>query len=370
MGILLFFVVLAVLVLSHEFGHFIVAKLSGIRVDEFGFGFPPKLIGINKGETEYTFNLIPFGGFVKIFGEEENEEFVHAGMEEKKRSLTGKSRKIQAAVISAGVIFNLILAWFLISVGFMVGTTIVAGSVSEKYVLTDTHIILTQVFPDTPASSAGLEAGDEIIYLVTDKDALQGENITVENIQNFISVNEGNNIFVGYKRDEKPVAVVSVVPISGIIEGHAAMGISLDKAGFLKLPFLNSLYEGFILTSKITYNMIISLADFFYGFFTGESSLKSVSGPVGLVSIVSDVSKEGIVKLLNLVSLISINLAVLNMVPFPALDGGRLFILLIEGIRRKPLNPKITNTINVFGFFILLGFMFAVTYSDIMKLFF
>lgn len=370
MSILLFFIVLAILVLTHEFGHFIVAKLSGIRVDEFGFGFPPKLFGYKKGETEYTLNLIPFGGFVRIFGEEENEEFVHADEKTKERSLYGKPRYIQAAVMAAGVTFNVLLAWFLISTSLFMGTPVAVSSLSDGLTASNINLTLTEILPNTPAEEAGLRVGDAIIYLNRNGVILTGKDLGVDSAIKFIAESAGSKLLVGYKRDGGEIAVASVVPVSGIVDGRAATGVSFDMVGTLKLSFLRSFMEGADLTIRLAYEMVVGLIDFFFGFFTGVSSLKNVAGPVGLAGIVGDASKLGLSHLMNIMALISINLAVLNIAPFPALDGGRLAVLLFEGATKRTLNPRITGTINTIGFLALISLMFVITYSDIVKIIF
>src|SRR3989338_1767774 len=158
MNILIFFIILLILVLVHEFGHFFAAKKFGIRVDEFGFGFPPKLFGIKKGETEYTFNLLPIGGFVKIFGEDPNRE----------KSFVHKAKWKQATVLFAGVFANFLLAWFLFSVGFMSGMPASVGSVPDAN-LTDVSLVVLSVAPNSPASKSGLKSGDKIVSIQNDK---------------------------------------------------------------------------------------------------------------------------------------------------------------------------------------------------------
>ena len=151
MSIFIFIVILVVLILAHEFGHFIVAKAAKIRVDEFGIGFPPKILSFGRGETKYTLNLFPIGGFVKIFGEDgTNEKMTDA---EKKRSFAGKGKLVQAAVVAAGVLFNIILAWFLISASFTAGFTASSRSVAPGVPFQETKLIISDVVPNSPAEN-------------------------------------------------------------------------------------------------------------------------------------------------------------------------------------------------------------------------
>lgn len=371
MSLLIFFIVLAVLVLSHEFGHFIVAKLNGIRVDEFGFGFPPKLFGIKKGETEYTFNLIPFGGFVRIFGEDDLGELSPSDTKDMKRSLASQPKRVQAAVMFGGVFFNFLLAWFLISGSITLGAPVSIDSLPERLQAKDVKLAIVGVMPDSPAFRSGLSPGDEILYVTSHIETLQGDDLKMDRVQDFISTNGGKDVFIGYKRvGSETTATAQVIPVPGIVPGKNAIGVSLGMVGTLKLPFYKSIFEGFIITARLVVDMVIGLSNFIYGFFVGESSIESVSGPVGMVKIVGDASRVGIVAFMNIIALISINLAVLNLIPFPALDGGRLLFLFFEYLKGSPIDPKVAGALNALGFLLLLSFMAVVTYSDILKAFF
>lgn len=370
MSLLLFFIVLAVLILSHEFGHFIVAKFFGVRVDEFGFGFPPRLFAKKIGETEYSLNLIPFGGFVKIFGEDETDEYIKNPEKDKSRSLLNKSKKIQAAVIVAGVFCNFLLAWFLLSTSITLGTKVSVSSLPERLQVADAKLTITYVLPNSPADKAGLKQGDEIIYLASLEESVQDDALVVKRVQDFMAENENDSIFIGYIRGVGPAKVATTTPIAGIVLGRGAIGMSFDTVGTLKLPFYRAFFESFIITVRLAGEMVMGLIDFIYGLFTGSSSVADVSGPVGMVGIVGEAGRRGIVDLLNMMALISLNLAVINMIPFPALDGGRLLFLLVEFFKGKPINNKTTATLNAIGFILLISLMFIVTYSDVAKILF
>ncbi|MDO8493680.1 MAG: M50 family metallopeptidase [bacterium] len=382
MTFLIFVIILAVLVLSHELGHFLVAKLFGIRVDEFGFGFPPKIFSRKYGETTYSLNLLPLGGFVKIFGEDPTHEVLDKNHVDFNRSLYHKPRYIQAAVIVAGVLFNLILGFAMLSGGFMAGLPVPAGFTELGPKPEDSKLIITGILKDSPAELAGLKTGYNIVFLSTKDSSIQ--IMDPEKVSEFISINKNKEVFVGYKiplesglladiglgpLDFKPeTKTISIVPKEGIISGRAGIGISMDLVGILKLPFFQALYAGATGAYYLFTNTLSGLYQFVAGLFSGESVGMSVSGPVGLVGVVGSAAHFGLAYLLALTALISINLAVLNLVPFPALDGGRLFLILVESVIRKPLDPKIVNTLNVGGFVILLCLMIFVTYGDIVKL--
>lgn len=382
MAVLIFLIILAVLVLSHEFGHFITAKMFGIRVDEFGFGFPPKVFSFRRGETVYSFNLLPFGGFVKIFGEDPTGEVISKQHKDSKRSLYHKPRYVQAAVIVAGVIFNMILGWVMLSGGFMAGLPVPAGFTPLGPKTEDSKLLITEVLKDSPADLAGLKSGYNITYLATNDDSVQ--NITPEEVSKFIASNNEEKIFIGYKTPANKGVLSGiglgpleyntdtntaiVIPKTGVIGDRPGIGISMDLVGILKLPLFSALYAGALGAVSLFINTATGLLSFVAGIFSDGSSAVSVSGPIGLIGVVGDAAGFGFAYIMALTALISINLAVLNLVPFPALDGGRLFFLIIESIIRKPLNSKVVNALNVGGFVILLGLMVFVTIGDILKL--
>lgn len=363
MSIILFLVILVILIVSHEFGHFIVAKIAKIRVDEFAFGFPPRLWSIKKGETEYAINALPFGGYVKIFGENPDEESLRGP--EHKRSLVTQPKWVQAAVISAGVVFNIILAWLLLSLGFMIGfPTSLGGSDFEKYAQ-DTALTITSVMQKAPADMAGLKVGDKIVSLSSDKDILGV--VSPDSVKAFIESHEEKSLNLSYKRNDSTFQT-TITPRAGVIENKAAIGISMDMIGIVKLPVHKALWEG----AKNTWFLLDETARGLYGMIKnaviGQGSLASVTGPVGIVKMVGDASSLGFVYLIGFTALISINLAIVNLIPIPALDGGRLLFIIIEAIKRSPIKPKIANTVNTIGFALLMILMVVVTYHDIVRI--
>ncbi len=365
MNILLFFIILLVLVIVHEFGHFFSAKKFGIRVDEFGFGFPPKLFGIKKGETEYTFNALPIGGFVKIFGENPDEE--NTTGPDKDRSFVNKPKWQQAVVLFAGVFANFLLAWLLFSFGFMSGLPSSVGSDVGKYEIKDVHLVVVSVMPDSPAFEAGLKSGDKIVRVGSGEDSIS--EINPETMKSFIVSHGEKEVEIGYVRGKAEEATLTVIPASDSELGTPVIGISMDLIGMAKLPILPALWEGMKLNINVTKGTVVGLYTLIADSIRGQGSFELVTGPVGMVGIVGDAYQFGFVYLLSFAALISINLAIINLLPFPALDGGRLFFLLIEKIKGSRINPKFANTANMTGFAILMILMLAVTYHDIVKLF-
>jgi len=353
---------LAVLVLVHELGHFLVAKWSGIRVDEFGIGFPPRLFRLwKRGETEYTVNALPFGGFVKIFGENPDEDSI-SGVDSA-RSMINKPRYIQALVLVAGVTFNFIFAWLLISLGFMIGLPASLGTTAGE--VRDANLVITNVVSGSPAEKAGMKAGDNIISIYTSASRLV--EMSPENVADFITSNPAEITFETKRKEDNKKA--NVTPVDGVVGGKKAIGISMDMVGIVSLPIHKAFFEGGKTTLELTKNTVIGLVGFISNAFLGKANLGDVTGPVGIVGIVGDATSLGFVYLLSFSAFISINLAVINLLPFPAIDGGRLLFVAIESIKRSRINPKVTNTLNAIGFILLILLMLAVTISDVIKLF-
>lgn len=362
MTIFLFFLILAVLVLVHEAGHFSVAKLFKIRVDEFGFGFPPRLLSFLRGETRYSINLIPFGGFVKIFGEDPTEEIKDGDAH---RNFSRKPRIVQAFVLVAGILGNFLLAWVLISAGFMVGMPAPAEG-QWGVPVTNTTLTIVEVLSDSPAARAGLEAGDKIRSLAEGARSLTSPS--PDSASAFVAQTEHGVIRVSVERGGAPL-LFDVVPTSTLIKDKLAIGIAMDMMGVVQLPIPRAIFEGVKITVLLSVEVARSLAVFVRDAFAGDANLKNLAGPVGIAGLVGQTRAEGVAPLLSLAALISINLALINLIPFPALDGGRLLFVAIEAVRRKAIPPKIAQTVNAIGFAILLIFMAFITYHDIARLF-
>ncbi len=371
MSILIFVIILLVLVLAHEFGHFFTAKKFGIRVDEFGFGFPPKLFGFKKGETEYTFNLLPLGGFVKIFGESPDENDLSGP--DASRSFVSKPKWQQAIVLGAGIFANFLLAWLLLSIGFMSGLPSSVNTENKNLTVTDVNLVVVSVSPDSPAMKSGLKTGDKIVSLgyvnPTKPEEMEDvKDINPNTLKEFVVAHGDKEITLGYIRGKnKEFGVAKITPET--TNGTPAIGISMDQIGTAKLPIIQAFYEGGKLTISVTKATALGLYGLIADGIKGKGSFASVTGPVGMVGIVGDAYEFGFVYLLSFAALISVNLGIINLIPFPALDGGRLFFLLIEKIKGSPITPKIANTANMIGFGILLLLMAVVTYHDIVKLF-
>jgi regulator of sigma E protease len=377
MTIVLFIIVLALLILTHEVGHFVTAKWAKIRVDEFGLGLPPKIWGKKFGETTYSINWLPIGGFVKIFGEDPNEE--NTTGPDSARSFVHRPKWIQALVLVAGVTLNLVLAWFLISVNLGIGMPVGLEGLPSGLNIKNEALTVVNVLKDSPADKAGLEVGDQLISLSAgDK---KTDKLSVEAVHDFTKQFPGEPIKVEFLRPDDGLlkatqrpssghSFANVVPKQGLgSDGGAAIGIATQKIGLVSASWWRAPFYGLFFTYHLIVNTFLAFGSFFSGLFVdSHSALGAIAGPIGIYSLVSDASRLGFVYLLNFVALISINLAILNLLPFPALDGGRLLFVAIEAIIRRPINPKIANTLNMIGFALLILLMLIIAVSDIFKL--
>ena len=380
---IIFLIMLAALVFVHELGHFALAKWVGARVDEFALGFPPKLFSWKVGETVYAINAVPFGGYVKILGEDAEEEgdgiATGANAADSERSLARKSRGAQIAVMIAGISANVIFAAILLSLAFFVGMP----ASSDNYFnapVSNPRISIVSVTPDSPAAKAGLAAGDAIVSVSGAAGIITGNALSIQSIQDAIE-NASGSIAISYISDKDyssaidpaKVKTVAVGAVSGITDGHQAIGIGMDDVGIIKLSFFAAIAAGVKGTFYMVVNTVEGLAMFFAGFFTSHSgfknSLSQVSGPVGIAKMVGEARSFGFAYLLSFTALISINLAIINALPLPALDGGRIAILIIEAIIRRPLNPRAVNLTHTVGFALLILLMLVITANDILKLF-
>ncbi len=366
MTILLFIIILLALVLVHEFGHFIIAKKSGIRVDEFGVGFPPKLWSKKLGETEYSVNALPLGGFVKIFGEDPNDESLSGP--DKARSFVHKPKYIQAAVLLAGIAFNIIAAWPILAAAYMIGLPSSIEGAPKGAEIKDIALIVTTILPDSPAEREQLRPGDKILSLSLGDQKI--ENPTPEQLQEFTQAHVGEEIIFALERSKEPLEA-TLMPQKGLLADNpekAAVGIAMDQVGIVSLPVHRALWEGAKLTTMLTKDTTFGLAYFFGSIFEGNADLSQISGPVGIAGVVGDASEMGFSYVLIFTALISINLGLINLLPIPALDGGRILFLIIEIIKGSPIKPKIANAIHSISFALLILLILIVTYSDIMKL--
>ncbi|MCA9358854.1 site-2 protease family protein [Candidatus Kaiserbacteria bacterium] len=369
MSIILFLLVLFVLVLVHEWGHFIVAKKTGMRVDEFGIGFPPKLFSVKKGETEYTFNALPIGGFVRIWGEngDEQSSTTEGGQVEAvdySRSFSHRPKWAQALVLIAGVTMNILFAWFLFSLTYMIG---VPTAVDEAVATDSAELYIAGVLPDSPASEIPIGS---IIQSITSLD-ITIDSPTPSEFSDLVSETAPAPLSVTYVSGGEE-AVVEITPVQGLVEGEEdkyIVGASLSLVEIESKSFLVAISDG----AKSTWNglagITVGLSTLIGQSFSGDADFSQVAGPIGIVGMVGDAASFGITALLTFTAIISLNLAVINLLPFPALDGGRLVFVAIEAVTGRQIPPVWAGRVNLAGFALLMILMIAVTYNDIIRLF-
>lgn len=352
---------LSVLVIIHEAGHFFSAKWFGLLVEEFGFGLPPRAWGKKVGETLYSLNWLPFGGFVKIYGENRSEQsesypnatnntrkiiesdgFVSSGRDPD-RSFSHQPAYKRALIIASGVLMNFLLGWVLISIVYMIGIP--------------QALLVTDVRAGGLADLAGIQTGDQLTDFKLVPDFVK-----------FLDKNKSQEISLNVERGEEKI-IVKVTPRLSAPEGEGNLGVFLVESGLPKLGILESFWQGLKTAVQMSGTIFLGLADLIIGVFTDISILEKFIGPVGIVNVAIETAKLGITHFLQLLALISLNLAVFNVIPIPALDGGRLFLLLVEKIRRRPLDPKIEMAISGFGFAFLFFLIIAITVKDILTLF-
>ncbi|MSR70715.1 hypothetical protein EXS62_01610 [Candidatus Kaiserbacteria bacterium] len=360
MFLLIFIAILVALIWVHELGHFSAAKLFGIRVDEFAIGFPPRLLTVQWGETRYSVNLLLVGGYVKIHGEDPGTDARDP------RSMAGRNRGVQALVVVAGIAMNLIFGWLMLSAGYMAGMPAAAdhqgyGTVEHP------QVTVVAVVPGSPAARAGLVPGDTIDLVTTGSAHLDASHATAQRVQDFIAAHAEESFVFSITRDgvqSNPVLKAE----AGIVEGRKAVGIQMNDVGVLQLPVHLALLEGARAAKDMTMQTAAGLGTFFGQLFTGRAQWDDVAGPVGIAGVGAGAVKDGFASAVVITALISINLALINLIPIPGLDGGRLLIIGLEAVLRRPVSPKIITAFSLAGFALIICLMVAVTYHDIARL--
>lgn len=332
---------LALLIFVHELGHFLTAKALGMKVEEFGFGFPPRVFGKKIGETIYSVNALPFGGFVRLEGEDKP-----AG------GFNDEPAWKKSIVVVAGVAMNMILAWIFLSLVFMSGVP--------------RHLVVSDVVEGSPAASAGIKTGD-VIKSVSSGDLYLTDPILADDFSRFVKSNIIAVNMVIERGDEEIRTELS--PRANPPEGQGPLGVGITEMGFDAQPFFGSLVSGFSAAWETIKLVFEGLLSFFVQIFTAPGAIQNVAGPVGIVFIAAQATSLGFAYLIQLLALISINLAVLNLLPFPALDGGRFLFVLIEKIAGRPVSRRAQGWLNGAGFLVLVLLMVFITIKDIYRFF-
>jgi regulator of sigma E protease len=369
---IVFILVLGLLVFVHEFGHFYLARRNGITVHEFGFGFPPRLFGFRKvngkyelfwgnkevesEDTIYSVNALPLGGFVKIKGEQGEDA-------DAPDSFANKSIWARFQVLVAGVVMNFLLAYVIFALGFMIGLPIAFNKNDaglDMSTLREQTIQVTHVRTDSPADAAGLEMSDRILKV---------NNQPVQFAEDLVAIVEQNaekSISIEVERAGE-VMILEATPEN--IDGVGKLGFGPANVAVQRLPWYQALYRGGVATITMTWAMLSGFAMMIANLVSTGSAGVELSGPVGIAVMTGKFAEQGFVYLMQFAALLSINLGVLNLLPFPALDGGRIVFLAIEKIRNKPVSKHHENMVHMVGFLLFLALMFMVTFKDIARFF-
>lgn len=366
-----FLIVLSILVFAHELGHFVVARKFGVKAEEFGFGFPPRAFGFYKNkegkwrhifgakevadasDTVFSVNWIPLGGFVKIKGED-------GEMAEDKDSFGNKKIWQRASILSAGVSMNIILAAILISIGLMIGFPQSLDNISARAIISEKKIQVIDILPDSPAARADIKAGDIIISI--DNQEFKNQ----EELQNYVNENNGKELSYKIKRGADDLTK-KVTPITIEETGKGGIGVGIVETGIVKYPFFTAIWEGIKTTCFLTWAIIIAFYGLIKSLILGNGLTGDLAGPVGIASMTGQVARMGFVYILQFTALLSVNLAIINFLPIPALDGGRVLFLIIEKIKGAPIKRELEAMIHRIGFALLMLLILVVTFRDVAK---
>ncbi|OIO46686.1 MAG: RIP metalloprotease RseP [Parcubacteria group bacterium CG1_02_37_51] len=348
--IITFIIILTIIVFAHELGHFWTARKLGVTVEEFGFGFPPRLWSFIKKKTVYSINWIPLGGFVRIKGESGEDR-------DAEDSFASKAAWKKAAILSAGVIMNVVLAFIALSIGFMMGLPTVVDQETAGVSVSDRAVQIVSVEEGSVAQSIGLEMGDRIVSI--DQQVFSSDQQIIEYIQN----DQDRILSLVVNRFGEDLSLEA--DLTG--QEQSILGVYLATTGLVKYPWYRAIWEGLRATGYVLVQIVMAFYLIIKGLFVGVGPGLQVAGPVGVAVLTGQMAQLGFAYLLQFTALLSLNLAIINILPFPALDGGRLVFVLIEKIRRKPNNTNIEAMIHNTGFILLLFLMFVVTYKDIAR---
>ena len=338
--LLTFLGVLSVLVFAHELGHFVTAKRAGIKVQEFGFGYPPRLFGIRRGETLYSINLLPLGGFVKMLGEN--------GSPTEPGSFASKSKRVRALVLVAGSGMNLLLVPVLFSAALMAGEPVSRA------------VMVAAVQPGSPAATAGFRGGD--VFVTLNGQVIRG----MDDVRRAIRGAGEREMEAVVRRDGSESEVhLRVTPRGAHEEGRGTIGVTITPTDYVTVqhPIWRAVPMGIQRTGEV-------LRLFFGGMaqMIAREQPAELAGPVGIAQMTGQAARAGWVYLLDFTAFLSLNLAVFNMLPFPGLDGARLAFVALEGARGRRVNPQLEGAIHLVGLMLLITLMLFISYNDVLRL--
>ncbi|OGZ62325.1 MAG: hypothetical protein A2639_00760 [Candidatus Staskawiczbacteria bacterium RIFCSPHIGHO2_01_FULL_34_27] len=351
--LLIAFFSLIVLMIIHEFGHFIIAKKFGVKVEEFGIGYPPKIFGVKFGETTYSLNWVPLGAFVKIYGEE--------GDIDDYRSFSNLAIWKRILIVLGGVIAFWIGAVIIFSVAFGIGANIPIGD-QDVIGITKTQVKITSVLIDSPAGSSGLKTGDDIVKAISNGKETQISKIA--DFQSFVQDNKGKSVTVGIERDGSYMEF-NLTPRVSSPEDQGPTGIIIERIANVidKYPWYEAPLKGIMYTGQVTWQALVGIYKVIVGLFDGSGLPQGaeVAGPIGITIFLSRAADFGAGFFLYFMGSLSVLLAIFNLFPIPALDGGKLLFLIIEKIQKKPVPVNWEQGITVFFFFLLITMSIFIT---------
>ena len=344
--IIIFIAILVVLILVHGLGHFFVENLNGVVVKEFVFGFPPRLFSIKRNGTRYSFNLIPLGGYVSLLGEDEAVR--------EPGSFYSKSILQKIAIVGTGVVMNFILAIIILTIGFSVGMTPLVSDPATLSGQKTSQVMVVEVLPDSSAAQIGLEIGD----------ILNGFSSSAD-LQQFTQSHKGQTVNLSVEKNTK----VENIEVTLSDKDEAPLGVGAIAITKVKQSFPRSLWTATIEVGKSIKLILNVLWDIIRSLFTTGSAGEvgeAVVGPVGIFNFTASAIQVGWIYVFQLMAIISINLGIINILPFPALDGGKILFLALEGIfRKKIVRQEVENLIHTIGFIFLIVLILAITFWDI-----
>ncbi len=339
--IIAFILILGVLILAHELGHFLTAKAFGVKVEEFGLGYPPRIFGIKRGGTIYSLNMFPLGGFTKMAGEEDPDI---------PGSLAGKDAGERIIVLGAGSLMNAVLPVFLFAAALMVPHQILSGDVAIR-----------EVAAGSPAAVAGIEVGDKFVEI-------NGHPIhNLGDMQRYIQMNLGKETTIRLLSKDNKTREVTVTPRWRPPAGQGAVGIVLEFNNPVVVPESLPIWQAVPQAALEYWQTLVLLVNGIGTMLIGATPV-AVAGPVAVAQLTGEVAQAGLSPLLEFAAFLSLNLAVFNVLPLPALDGGRILFVFIELVRRKRISPKTEELVHMIGFVLLMALIMFVTFTDILRI--
>lgn len=366
--IIVFLLILGVIVLAHELGHFVAARRFGLRPKEFGIGFKPRFWGIYKStsgkwkqvkggaeptdaaDTIYSLNWLPLGGFVDLAEDEIKKNDPN--------HFSAKPAGQRAIILLAGVTMNFVLAIVLLSIGFMIGAPQAISDLPSSARVENRQIQVTEIYKNSPAQAAGLEIGDVILSI---DGILFGGS---EDLSVYVGQQEGKSLVYEISRAGQDLEF-TIVPELRPESEKSGIGIAIVETGIVHYPVYLAVWEG----TKSTWYMVVAILSAFGGMlkslFSGQGLGAEVAGPVGIAVLTGQVTKLGINYIIQFAAILSINLGIINALPFPALDGGRVLFILLELLKGRPVKKEVEGAIHYFGFALLMLLVVVVTFQDI-----